>query len=306
MAALPLRKILVPTDFSPDADQAVADAIELARAADAQIELLHVWRRPVQATMPEAGLVPVEVVSAIRKADEAKLQAAATSIRDQGVRCDAHLIEGVPSYEIVDAVGSFGADLIVIGTRGHTGLKHLVMGSVAERVTRHASCPVLTVKADPSRSGIRPSVVVVPTDFSPSARQALELAEQIATAMGPSRIVLVHAYYVPVEIEAMLSYEHADAPSLLDRMSEAAAAELERILADLQEAGVGVEYVVRHGPPDHVIADVARENDADLIVMGTHGRTGMRRVLMGSVAEHVVRVAPCPVLTVGPPAEDGD
>ncbi len=88
---------------------------------------------------------------------------------------------------------------------------------------------------------------------------------------------------------------------LLGRISEAATTELERMFEELQEAGVSVEYVARHGAPDHVIADIVRENDADLIVMGTHGRTGVSRVLLGSVAEHVVRLAPCPVLTVGPP-----
>lgn len=304
MAILPIRKILVPVDFSPDADQAVADAIEIARASDAEIELLHAWRLPVQATLPEAGLVPIEAVNAIRKSDEEKLQAQAASIRDQGVRCNAHLIEGVASHEIVEAIGAYNADLVVIGTRGQTGLKHAVMGSVAERVTRHASCPVLTVKADGTRAGIRPRVVVVPTDFSPGARGALAVAEQVATAMGPSRLVLAHAYYVPIEIEALIATERGGDGGLLERMSAASAAELERILADLQEAGVSVEYVARHGSPEQVISEVAKEFGADLIVMGTHGRTGLRRMLMGSVAEHVVRDAPCPVLTVRPREED--
>ena len=301
MTRLRLQRILVPVDFSPDADQAVADAIEIARSADAEIDLLHVWRTPIQAGLPEAGLVPIDAVDAIRKADEEKLNAQAASIRDQGVRCNAHLIDGIAWHEIVEAVASFHADLIVVGTRGRTGLKHLVMGSVAERVTRHASCPVLTVKADASRGGIRPEVVLVPTDFSPTARQALKLAEEVAAAMGPSRLILAHAYYVPVELEMLISSEgSADDGRLLGRISEAAAAELERILEDLQEAGMSVEYVARHGSPERVIADLATENQADLIVMGTHGRTGVSRMLMGSVAEYVVRVAPCPVLTVGP------
>ncbi len=303
MATLPLQRILVPVDFSPDADQAVKDAIEIARAADAEIDLVHVWRMPIQVALPEAGFVPSGAVSAMRKADEERLHAQAASIRGQGLRCDAHLIEGVPSQEIVEAVRTFDADLIVMGTRGRTGLKHLVMGSVAERVTRHATCPVLTVKVDASRGGIRPSVVVVPTDFSPASRQALKLAEQIATGMGPSVLVLVHACYVPVEIERLISSERARDDSLPRRLSEASSAELERMFKDLQKAGVSVEYVARHGAPEQVIADVAKENDADLIVMGTHGRTGLPRMLMGSVAEHVVRMAPCPVLTVGPRRE---
>ncbi len=302
MTELALQRILVPVDFSADADQAVADAIEIARGADAGIDLLHVWRRPIQVGLPEAGFIPIGALDAIRKADEERLHAQAVSIREQGVRCDTHLIEGIAWHEIVDAVASFDVDLIVVGTRGRTGLKHLAMGSVAERVIRHATCPVLTVKADASRGGIRPEVVVVPTDFSPTARRALKLAEQIAAAMGPSRLILAHAYYVPVELEVLAGAEGSSSDGLLlGRISEAATAELERMLEELQEAGVSVEYVARHGAPDHVIADIVRENAADLIVMGTHGRTGVSRVLLGSVAEHVVRLAPCPVLTVGPP-----
>jgi nucleotide-binding universal stress UspA family protein len=304
MAILPIRKLLVPVDFSRDADQAVTDAIEIARAAGATIELVHVWRMPVQPTMPEAGLVPIEAVNAIRKADEERLHAQAAAIREAGVDCNAHVIEGIPSHEIVHAVGTFDADLIVIGTRGQTGLKHILMGSVASRVTRRAPCPVLTVKADDSRGGIRPGVVLVPTDFSQTARHALEVAQQVATSMGPARLVLAHAYYVPVEIEVLIATERGGDGGLLDRMSDAAAEELERILENLQEAGVSVEYAARHGSPEQVIEELAKEFNADLIVMGTHGRSGLRRALMGSVAEHVVRTAECPVLTVRPTKED--
>ena len=79
---------------------------------------------------------------AIRKADEEKLHEKAASIRDSGVDCNAHVIEGIPSHEIAHAIDTFDADLVVMGTRGQTGLKHVLMGSVASRVTRHATCPL--------------------------------------------------------------------------------------------------------------------------------------------------------------------
>lgn len=304
MAMLQLSRVLVPVDFSPDSDRAIVDAIELARAAEAEIDLLHVWRLPVQTSMPAAGLVPLEATQAMRDSDQERLDAKVAEVRGRGVKCAGHLVDGVPSQEIVDAVGRFGTNLIVMGTRGHTGLKHVLLGSVAERVARNAECPVLTVKADERAGGIQPRVVVVPMDFSPAAREALTLAEQIATAMGPSQIVLVHGYYVPVELEQLIVAEQGGTGGLLDLLSEESARDLQAILEDLQEAGVAVEYVAEHGPPERVVAHVAEQRRADLIVMGTHGRTGLSRVLMGSVAEHVVRTAPCPVLTVRPPKGD--
>lgn len=303
MTALPISRILVPIDFSEDSDRAIAAAIELARAVDAEIDVVHVWRLTAYASMPAAGLVPAEATQAMRDGDAERLDAKVAEVREAGIGCTGHLVDGMPSQEVVDAAKRFGADLIVMGTRGRTGLKHVLLGSVAERVARTADCPVLTVKADEG-GALDPRVVVVPMDFSLAARRALTLAERIATAMGPSRLILVHGYYVPVELEQLLVAEKGGTGGLLDRLSEESASELEAILQDLQHAGVSVEYVAEHGPPERVIARIAEERQADLIVMGTHGRTGLSHMLMGSVAEHVVRTASCPVLTVRPPKED--
>jgi len=303
---LSIQRVLVPVDFSSHADQAVADAIEIARAFDAHIDLLHVWHLPIQASMPQAGLVPVEVMEGFRKGEHERLKVIEAGVRSEKVPCASHMIEGVPSQQIANSAEELGSDLIVMGTRGRTGLQHVLLGSVAERVVRSARCPVLTAKADDTRGAIRPRVIVVPIDFSGAAERALQAARDLAGAMGPAHLVLVHGYYVPAELEQMLVSESTGGSGgVLDRLSKDAARELEQMLVSLQDAGVSAEYVAQHGPPERVIARVAEERDADLIVMGTHGRKGLSHLLIGSVAEHIVRVAPCPVLTIRP-AEEAD
>jgi nucleotide-binding universal stress UspA family protein len=139
--------------------------------------------------------------------------------------------------------------------------------------------------------------IVVPTDFSASARKALEVARDVASAAGPAHLTLVHAYSPPVDIEAL-------APAMVDdylkRLSDRATEELAKALDTVEKAGISTEYFALRGNPSTVVTELAEEKNADLIVMGTHGRTGIARAALGSVAERVVRTARCPVLTVRP------
>lgn len=137
--------------------------------------------------------------------------------------------------------------------------------------------------------------IVVPMDFSASAHAALEVAQGVARAAGPAHLVLVHAYFLPTEIESLIE---GSRDLVLEALSTRAATDLEKILVELQEAGVSSEFVTRHGNPETVILQTAAEAGADLIVMGTHGRTGISRLVLGSVAERVLRGATCPVVTV--------
>jgi nucleotide-binding universal stress UspA family protein len=136
--------------------------------------------------------------------------------------------------------------------------------------------------------------IVVPTDFSKSAERALGLARDLAQDAGPAHLILTHAVFVPIEIEAL----GVDLQAGLSGIEERVVEDLERILVELQDAGISAEYLSVRGSPERIILEVASSKNADLIVMGTHGRTGLAHVVLGSVAERVVREAPCPVLTV--------
>jgi nucleotide-binding universal stress UspA family protein len=139
--------------------------------------------------------------------------------------------------------------------------------------------------------------IVVPIDFSECSRRALDLARFLSKEAGPAHLILIHAYFVPVELEALAEEAHEP---ILDIVSQRATEDLERILVELQDEGISAEFAAHRGSPERTIVDVAARKGADLIVMGTHGRTGLAHVLLGSVAERVVRAAHCPVISVKP------
>lgn len=143
--------------------------------------------------------------------------------------------------------------------------------------------------------------ILCPTDFSPTADRALETAMEFARSAGPAEITLAHANFVPLEIEALGVYGPA---KVLEDLAKAAREQLDQRLERLRSAGVSAHHVHADGRPDEVILELARREGTDLIVMGTHGRTGLSHVLLGSVAERVLRRAECPVMTV-PPVESG-
>jgi nucleotide-binding universal stress UspA family protein len=140
--------------------------------------------------------------------------------------------------------------------------------------------------------------ILVPMDFSAQSRGALALASRLAKEAGPVHLILAHSTHVPAELEAYAA-THAD--FFREKLPAQAAAELERMLGELQDAGISCEYVALQGSPEQRIVELAKERGATLIVMGTHGRGGLSHVLLGSVAERVLRLAPCPVLTVRVP-----
>ena len=145
---LSLKSILCPVDFSETSDLAMQYALALARMNGASLTLLHVVA-PAMAALPgEAGLlaVPQTDLQEITDACLSRLASIADSIQDQGVPVDFKVVSGVPFLEIARYAGEHETDLIVMGSRGRTGLSHLLIGSVAERVLRKAPCPVLTVK----------------------------------------------------------------------------------------------------------------------------------------------------------------
>ena len=141
------KTILVPHDFSDDANAALETALDLARRLGAEIHLLHSYQQPIDALSPYGVAIPAGMIPEIRDAALARLRAIAERHAGSGVRLHVRVVEGTPSLAITDATESLHADLVVMGTRGLTGLRHLLLGSVAERTVRTARCPVLTVKA---------------------------------------------------------------------------------------------------------------------------------------------------------------
>jgi len=141
-----IRQILVPIDFSPSAASVVEWAAHLAREHGSRLILLHAYHLPVEFQQLEAAYLPPDFWANVKNEAAGTLERFAEPLRAQGIQAECVVREGYPATVIEEEAARIGADLIVIGTRGLSGLKHLLLGSIAERVVQHAPCPVLSVK----------------------------------------------------------------------------------------------------------------------------------------------------------------
>jgi nucleotide-binding universal stress UspA family protein len=286
------RHILVATDFSECGKRAEATAVALARRWEAGLHWLHVVETPMPLFEPLAVALPDGLAAEARDAAQARLDEAAQAGFDAGLRGTARLAE-MPAAQAIARRGlEVDADLIVVGTHGYSGAKRWVLGSVAESVVRHASCSVLTAKPgfDPDSVG----TILVGTDFSEPAEGAVAAAAELARDLGaPLRIV--HA--MPISGTFATPYDialPADALVLVRQAADERVAAVANACPD----GVKVTTAVSNDPAAVALVAEAEQCDASLVVTGSHGRSGIRHALMGSVAERTLRHAPCSVLTI--------
>jgi nucleotide-binding universal stress UspA family protein len=286
------RSVLVPTDFSSAAATAIDWAMMIARAHGAGIRLVHAIDAASPASVP----------TGLRQEITRSLEVIEGIVGKAGVPVSSRMYEvGKPWEVTVDAAKEAEADLIVIGAGAR--LLH-VLGTTVDRVIRTACVPVLTVQGG-DRGRIRAlRTVLVATDFSEEAALATSAVVRLLRPLAqPVRLILLHVCYVPPAIEGVpwSSAALALPPELL----EEARRMLESLAGPLRRDRMDVEVVAREGWPAAVIDQEARARGADLLVMGTVGRSGLRHLLLGSVAERVLHHAPCPVLTVRhPPATE--
>lgn len=281
------RKILCPTDFSQGARRALEIATRLAVEDGAELVVLHSWYIPPIAFSMEATF-PAYVVEDLADQAQKGLDAAvAEAIAAGAARTTGVLRNGVPWSDIVTVLDEGGCDLCVIGTHGRSGLARFLLGSVTEKVIRHAPCSVLAVRPDSKVQMF--SHALVPTDFSDSAAQAVDLARSLVRPDGT--LTLLHVLDLPVPYSGEVT-EMPDFARDLDRSAAEALAKAAHRIADRR-----VTTTTRIGSPGpQALAAAEHDPTIDLVVTGSHGRTGIRRVLLGSVAEKVVRNAKVPVL----------
>jgi nucleotide-binding universal stress UspA family protein len=293
-----LKDILVPVDFSPASVHGVQFAAAVARAFHAGLHLLHVVEPP---SLPEWGYAHLAV-------REARLHQAATErLPKLAVECgiDPALVRstkirhGDSETEICDEAAAARSDLIVLASHGLGGLTHLVGASATLRVVRHAPCPVLTVRDRALEELPGPAThgefkhLLVPTDFSPASKKALPYAVALARKYEAQLTLLfVAPQHLPVDVSGGATI--LDESDLADKAREM----LPRFRAAELDPHLRVECVVTSGSPAVAITEAARNHGADLIVISTHGHAGLRRFMLGSVTEDVVRHAVCPVLVV--------
>jgi len=294
----PFRTILFAADFSENSKEAFHAACLLAIESQTRMIVLHVvdpdWvaQDPIYFGQPPS-------VQFVAKRDEDHHEALKRKLGEvytpnRPIDIQYHVREGDPQVEILRMADGVKSDLIVMGTHGRTGLRWLLSGSVAIAVLREAHCPVLALhSAEHSRPDEEIHVILHPTDFSVSSEVPLRVARSLARDRG-ARLIILHVAALEI-----LTDETPDAQS--DPRRDRDILEQARKRVDGPDLKYPVETMLRRGFAPDVILDVAEEVQADLIVMGTHGRTGLTRTLMGSVAEAVVPKANCPVLVVKEP-----
>jgi nucleotide-binding universal stress UspA family protein len=213
---------------------------------------------------------------------------------------DLHVLQRDPTSAILEFAAQHGSTLIVMGTHGRSGAARWVTGSVASRVVRLAPCAVLTVRGPDRESPVSMRRFLVGVDFSECSRLALRRAAELAAAVG-AELDVVHVWQVPAFLspDAMIGQTPQQLQNLAHITEQQARKSLASLVAEARSAGSWVERArILSGEPAQGMVLEVEQGDYDLIAVGTHGRTGMRHVLLGSVAERVVRRSTRPVLTV--------
>jgi nucleotide-binding universal stress UspA family protein len=295
-----IERILVPLDFSPASMEALEYATSLARQFPAEIHLVHVYPPDEAASTPAAAHLLLESAEAIERLNEEL-----TGIHRKHVEpfCpeNCHIRPGRPYQEIIGLARRIDADLIVLSTRGHTGLKHLLLGSTAERVVRNAPCAVLVArkrkqKPKAARKALTVRTILVPVDFSECSLAGVEYAAFLAKKLHAT-LRFLHVIYPFVDY-VFVDRAGVRLSGLIEAVEQAAHQQMVQLKRTDFLQGLSVQTEIRPGYAIDQICRSARQPEVDLIVTSTHGHSGFKHAVLGSVAEHVVRYAECPVLVV--------
>ena len=287
-------RLLFPTDGSDGAAVALDHVLDVAAAHDATVHVLNVADTNLDSVTRLGG----EIVDVLEREGEEIVREAAERADRRGVTTVTEVLQGEPYSTIVDYAGARDIDLVVMPTRGSRGLERLLLGSTTERVVRRSEVPVLTLRPDGGEITYPYRNVLVPTDGSDCAGAALRVGVDVATVEGAA----LHLLSV-VDVASLGLDVRTDIQTTALR--ESASGIVEEASAVATDAGVeSVSGTVEEGRSIHrTIRSYVADHDVDLVVLGTHGRTGLDRYVLGSVAEKLVRSSSVPVLTVRESAE---
>lgn len=296
-----IRRILYPTDFSATATQALKHALFLAEQFEAELHMLHAIilhesdPRDPDRHFPE----PSEILNQLFEIADSEM---AEIVRKNEAKTFSLVEAKVRGYSAGEVILRYtdehDIDLVVMGTHGRRGPARLFLGSVAEEVVRHAPCPVLTLREEKAPQAIEAvERILVPVDFSPYSQEALSYGKEVAALYGAGLQVL-HTIEEPAYPYFYTPGGTYSPVEQLEALREKAEEALVKMLSETPGPEVPAERFVATGRPASEIARFAEERGSDMVVIATHGLTGLERLLVGSTAEQVVRLAHCPVFTV--------
>jgi nucleotide-binding universal stress UspA family protein len=291
------RKIFVAIDFSPIADEALRQAHLRAEAANAHLAVCHIVPNELrsdllfpQITKVAALQIPLELAQISEAAAQRVTEITGRTEKQYELIVD----DGAPHAVILSHAEEWAADLVVMGSHGESGPGEALLGSVTNSVLRHAHCPVLIV-----RPGERSQSIVAGTDFSDPSMPAVRAAADEAERTG-AKLTVVHSLdliWSPASYPA-LAFGGTPFNISADQITELEGIARERLEKFLRESEITGDALITTGPAGMALVNVAKEEISNLIVVGTTGRSGLRRALLGSVAEFVTSNSPCSVLVV--------
>jgi nucleotide-binding universal stress UspA family protein len=281
---LGLKRLLVATDLSSRAEKAITRAVQLAEQHSGTLSVLHIW---TGASGHETERP--QIASRIEKDLRRKLEALSLK---RTTLASVRVLSGTPFVEIIRQGREEAADLIVVGAHGKDFMKDLLLGTTAEKIVRKGDRSVLVVKQAAQSSYRR---VLVGVDFSDNSRHALELALRLAPQAE------FHALHVYAGVEGMLRRAGVTDSGIVRyqrKVAKDARQQMEVFIRSIDRRRKPIRREVWNGRAGREITTIARRQRADLVAVGTAGRTGIPYILLGSIAEHVMREAQCDVLVV--------
>lgn len=317
------KHILVPLDGSERAEQAIPVAARIARAGNGVVSLLRIiemqqwygpYMTPPDGLLPPGGWTPYSTANAQREEAEAYLKGRASSPTLASIETSITVREGSPAWAILDEIDIHHVDLVVLSSHGRSGLPRWALGSVAEHIARHATAPVLVLREEsPQLESAQQLRALVPLDGSARARAALAPAVDLLvalTAPAPAELhlVLVAPPYVVEEHNMPYALMLEGAKSYLARVADDVQKDAENriplsvtwsIATDTDFANGIIDVAENRASAEGATGAEVR-GKSDLIVMATHGYSGIARMAMGSVAEHVLHGTRLPLLIVRP------
>jgi nucleotide-binding universal stress UspA family protein len=284
--------ILLPFDGSDGAARVLHHAAEVAHWADATIRALYV----ADTNRDSVTVVEGHTIDVLEREGRGIVEEAAKTMETLGVSYRTDVVQGNPAPTIVEYAEKYDQDLIVMPTHGREGVSRYLVGSVSEKVVRLSSVPVLSVRMQPDEMLTFPyETVLVPTDGSDAATHAANHLLELAVALDATVHVLsvVDDSALGRDVQSTIAGQESE---------QAATGAVETVVSAAETRGItDVVQHVEHGRPAEVILDYVEANDVHAVGMGTTGRRGTDRILLGSVAEKTVRSAPVPVMTVAKP-----
>lgn len=285
-----IKNILLAYDGSNYSEGALRESIKVARTC----KVNKFYALMVIQTNPELDTIAPSVLEKADSNARAALDEVKKAAEKEGVKCELLARHGDEPYKvIISEAEKNGVDTIIMGRKGRTGLKRLVMGSTTAKVIGHTRANVLVV---PKTASLEFRSILIATDNSPYSERAALEAINLAKCTG-ARLTAIS-----VAGEAMGSLEATHSRTMRDKLAEEEREYAESFVKKVKDIaakeGAKAEGIVITGKPYEGIVESARERDVDLILMGSHGRSGLEKLLMGSVTEKVIIFSPCAVLVV--------